>query len=114
MTKTAVPTFLVPMELRLSIQRTYMDKVHEQFPETTVEDMTEVVTNNLDEIHIRYDELDACAYLEADDHRYFEREINWAEWCKHIFTGKPITFVTKDQYRTFGQDVFDRLKLSSS
>ena len=111
MTTSTIPSFNIPTNLRQSLQGYYMDKIHAQYPETTVEEMTEVVTNNLDEIHMRYDEYDACAYLEAEDHRYFEREINWAEWCKHIFTGVPITFTTEEQRLTFLDDCRDRLNV---
>ena len=111
MTTTPVPTFVIPEDLRLSLQQSYMNSVRDAFPDITVEEMTEVVTDNLDEIHMDYEEWDSCAYLEAKDHRYFEREINWAEWCKHIFTGTPISFISIEQYRTFGADIADRLKL---
>ena len=110
MTTTPVPTFDVPKELRLNIQGLYMDAVHRKYPDVTVEEMTEVVSDNLDEILMRYDEYDACAYLEPNDHRYFRRQINWAEWCKHIFTGTPISFITIKQYQTFTADIADRLK----
>ena len=113
MTSTSVPTFVVPEDLRLSIQKSYMNNLREAFPDITVEEMTEFVTNNLDEVIDNYDEWDACADLEPKDHRYFEREINWAEWLKHIFTGTPISFITRKQYQTFGADIADRVRLAS-
>ena len=112
MTSTSVSTFVVPVDLRLSFQESYMNKAREVFPDITVEEMTEVVSNNLDELIDNYDEWDACADLEPEDHRYFKREINWAEWFKHIFTGTPISFITRKQYQIFAADIADRLRLA--
>ena len=103
-----MPTFALPKELRSSIQDVYMDTILAHYSDVTIKEITELLTNNLDEINMRYDEFEACADLEPDDHRYFEREINWAEWCKHVFTGIPITFSTAEQLQAFGNDILQR------
>ena len=104
-------TFVLPKDLRSSIKDLYMDRVLAHYSDVTIKEITELLTNNLDEIIMRYDEFEACADLEPDDHRYFEREINWAEWCKHVFTGIPIAFSTTDQLQTFGNDILERCNL---
>lgn len=101
-------TLELPMDLRLSIQGLYMERIHTAFPDATIEEMAEVMTDIYDDTDDKYDQLQACADLEPDDHRYFQRELNWAEWCKYIFTGIPITFLSIKAKQAFATDILEK------
>ena len=101
-------TLELPVDLRLSIQGLYMERIHTAFPDATIEEMAEVMTDMYDDTDDNYDQWQACADLEPDDHRYFQRELNWAEWCKHIFTGIPITFSSIKDKQTFATHILEK------
>lgn len=101
-------TLELPVDLRLSIQGLYMERIHTAFPDATIEEMAEVMTDMYDDTGDNYDQWQACADLEPDDHRYFQRDLNWAEWCKHIFTGIPITFSSIKDKQTFATHILEK------
>ena len=101
-------TLDLPTDLRLSIQKLYMERVHAAFPDATIKEMAEVMTDHYDNTADNYDQWQACADLEPDHHRSFQRELNWAEWCKHIFTGIPITFLSLKDEQDFGTDILEK------
>lgn len=100
-------TLELPVDLRLSIRELYIERIHTAFPDVTIEEMCEAMTNLLNERDVDYDQWQACADLEPADHRYFQRRINWAEWGKHVFTGIPITFLSLKAKQTFATDILE-------
>ena len=101
-------TFELPVDLRLSIQKLYIERIHAAFPDATIEEMAKAMTESRDEIDVEYDQCQACVDLEPEDHRYFRRELNWAEWCEYIFTGIPITFWSLKDRQDFGTDILEK------